>query len=233
MNCLAILEEVFGQKSRAYLSFAALPWGVAGQMLVDPDEMEEDEMGRLEGTNEYLSRRHTEAARTQLGTASGILSGAADDLRRKGLASAYVVEETGNEASELLRVIRLIERQWRKGMLKKPASEKDAQDALEVLFVGAELVYGRENETIAYSSKMYKPDFTIAELDLAIEVKLCYEVGREKDLIAEVNDDVLAYSKRYKNILFAIYDLGFIRDTERFAGDLEKQSGIIVRVIKH
>ena len=56
---------------------------------------------------------------------------------------------------------------------------------------------------------------------------------REKELIAEINDDILAYKTKYRNLIFIIYDLGYIRDVDRFAEAFEASEGVIVRVVKH
>jgi hypothetical protein len=233
MNALAILEQVFGPQSRHYRSFLAIPFGIRGTVLIDPDEMKMDESGQMEGANDFVERKNQETAKAQLETAQGILLAALDELQRSGIGGVFAHGEAGNEASALLRVIKLAERQWRKTIHVKPTREKDVQDAFEHLLIGAELPYGRESETFPFSSKTYRPDFTFQELDLAVELKLCPDEKREKDLMAEINDDILAYSTRYKNILFGIYDLGFIRDVDRFAADFEKRVGVIVRVVKH
>ena len=52
-------------------------------------------------------------------------------------------------------------------------------------------------------------------------------------IIAEINDDILAYKQNYGNVLFVIYDIGFIRDVERFVSSLEETDGILVKVVKH
>ena len=79
--------------------------------------------------------------------------------------------------------------------------------------IGADLalLLKRETDSIEYSSKTYVPDFTMRKLDLAIEIKLCNREGREKEIIAELNDDILAYRIKYGNLLFLIYDVGQIR----------------------
>src|SRR5438045_1075594 len=62
MMTLAFLEEVFGRKSRPYLSFAELPWGMTGKFVIDMDEFQRDSLGRVrEGTNEFIDRKHQEA----------------------------------------------------------------------------------------------------------------------------------------------------------------------------
>ncbi len=64
-------------------------------------------------------------------------------------------------------------------------------------------------------------------------MKLCNRPEREKEIIAEINDDILAYSSRFGNLLFVVYDLGFIRDIDRFASTFEQHEGVLVRVVKH
>jgi len=65
----------------------------------------------------------------------------------------------------------------------------------------------------------------------ALEIKLC-KPGREATIIAEINDDILAYKTKYKNQIFLVYDLGGISDEARFRGDLETH-GALVLVVKH
>ena len=107
------------------------------------------------------------------------------------------------------------------------------QDAFENLLIGADITYGREVDSIEYSSKTYKPDFSLPEINLTVEVKLCGQEQREKELPAEINDDILAYTTRYQNLIFVVYDLGFIRDIDRFCNSFEKHENVTVRVIKH
>jgi len=93
--------------------------------------------------------------------------------------------------------------------------------------------FSRETVRIEYSSKTYTPDFTMEQLDLATEIKFCPVAGREKDIIAEINDDILAYRTRYGNLLFVVYDVGQIRDVDRFVASFEQHENVIVRVVKH
>lgn len=121
----------------------------------------------------------------------------------------------------------------RKVIREPPSQERTVQDAFEALLVGAGLEYSRETDSIEYSSKTYTPDFSLFKIDLAAELKLCGRDGREKAIIAEINDDILAYETKYGNILFIVYDVGLIRDVERFARSFENHENVIVRVVKH
>ena len=101
------------------------------------------------------------------------------------------------------------------------------------MLIGATIPYGREVDKIEYSSKTYTPDFSLQKINLAVEVKLCSRAEREKELPKEINDDILAYQTKYQNLLFVIYDLGYIRDQDRFSGSFEEHQNVTIRVIKH
>ncbi len=66
-----------------------------------------------------------------------------------------------------------------------------------------------------------------------MEVKFCPYKGKEKELISEINDDILAYKTKYPNLIFVVYDIGIIRDQDQFKGSLEKQGSVIIKIIKH
>lgn len=228
-RCLAVLEEVFGRKSRYYLSFAALDWQETGRFIIGGP-------GDPYGSRNYqasIDRRHHQAYLRDLGTARGFLLGAVDELERSDLASVYEGKDTGPESSLIVKVINLAGGKLRKIMRTAPKTEKEVQDAFENLLVGADIPYQREVDRIVYSSKAYVPDFTLRQIDLAVEAKLCPTAGREKDLIAEMNDDILAYRTEFGNILFIVYDVGNIRDVEQFKAAFEQHENVVVQVVKH
>ncbi len=118
-------------------------------------------------------------------------------------------------------------------MREPPNHEREVQDAFENLLIGAGLDYSRESEAIEYSSKTYRPDFVLHGNNLVVELKLCNRGGREKEIIAEINDDILAYQQKFQSLLFVIYDCGVIRDVDRFTSSFEAHKNVIVRVVKH
>jgi hypothetical protein len=136
------------------------------------------------------------------------------------------------DSSALMQVLTLAQFKLRKAMRDRPERERDVQDAFDTLLLGSGLNYLRERVQVPYSSKNYVPDFTVAELDLAIDLKLCNRDGREKEIIAEINDDILAYKSQFGNLLFVVYDLGLIRDVELFTGAFEGHPNVLVRVVK-
>lgn len=161
------------------------------------------------------------------------MQAASDHLKRADLASVYQGKNTAPESSAILKIINIAERKLRKIIRGTPSREKEIQDAFENLLIGADIPYSRETEKIEYSSKTYTPDFTIQKIDLAIEIKLCASKDREKEIIAEINDDILAYQTKYGNLFFIVYDTGFIRDIDRFVSSFEENQNVIVKVIKH
>lgn len=154
------------------------------------------------------------------------------NLERTDLTAVYEGKDTAPEASSIMRVINLAERSLRRATHNQPQNERDVQDTFESLLIGADISYSRENDRIQYSSKTYTPDFTVPKIELAIEIKFCNRSDREKEMIAEINDDILAYQTKYANLIFVVYGLGFIRDVERFATEFESKPNVVVRVIK-
>jgi len=222
VRTLRLLEEVFGASSRYYLSIANLKWKETGSMILN-----------VLDPNAEIERRHQESYLYQLDMARGLLQAALDELQSSTIEEVYEGKNTPRESSGLIKVLNLVERKLRKVIREKPAREREVQDALENLLIGADVEYSRETDSIEYSSKTYIPDFSLLRLDLALEVKLCSRPDREKEIIGEINDDILAYKTKYGNSLFVIYDVGFIRDSDRFVDTFEESNGIVVRVIKH
>ena len=165
--------------------------------------------------------------------AIGILQSAIDELNRKSVDEVYEGRNTPPESSAILKVINLAEHKLRKVIRKTPKLEKEVQDCFESLLVGGDFTYKREFPKIEYSSKGYIPDFTFPRINLALDIKLCNRANREKKIIAEINDDIMAYKTQFANLLFVVYDVGHIRDRDVFVKTFQDTEGVIVSVIKH
>ena len=229
LRTMELLKVVLGPRSSYYLSFCALPWAHTGTFVFGgPLDVE-----GIFNPAAAIKREDQRAYVEQLETARGILLAAVDCLRESDIDSVYEGKDTGPESSEIVKVINLAQYKLRKVIRKLPQKEKEIQDRFEDLLNGAGILYSRETEHIEYSSKTYIPDFTMPRLDLALELKLRNHKDREKKMIAEINDDIQAYGTKYGNLFFVVYDLGFIRDTDRFASSLQQTDSVIVRVIKH
>jgi hypothetical protein len=131
----------------------------------------------------------------------------------------------------IVKVINLLERRLPRAFRGRPETERDVQNGFETLLAGAEIAYERESDSIVHSSRTYVPDFTFSDLQAALELKLCSRHGCEKEITAEINDEILAYRARYPRIIFGVYDLGFIRDPDQFSRTFE--TGVLVSVIMH
>jgi hypothetical protein len=122
----------------------------------------------------------------------------------------------------------------RKSMIKRPEKEKDVQDIIEIMLISKGYAFEREKVGILYSSKKIVPDFTFEDLNSVLEVKLCKTDRKQQDLIDEINADIPAYSSKFKNLTFIVYDLGIIRNIDTFVKDIEKNSPRIrILVVKH
>lgn len=229
MRTTSFLKDVFGEDSNYYQTFTELSWKHEGQALIGGPARPQESMDPQLG----IDRVNDEAYQEHLQIARGVLLAASDELEKKDLPSVYKGKDTGPETSTLLRVLNLAEHKLRKVVRREPAGEIEVQDLFENLLVGAEIQYSRETDSIEYSTKTYKPDFVVPKADLAIDMKLCSKKDREKDIIAEINDDILAYQTKYGNVVFIIYDLGVIRDIDRFVGNFQEHEGVIVRIVKH
>lgn len=226
---ITFFEEVFGKDSSYYRSFILLTWHREGHFLVggisDPEGSFNPQVA--------IEREHHKAYLNQLDSSKGLLLAAQDELGRKNIEDVYVGKDTGPEASLIVKIINLAEHKLRKIIRKLPENEKIIQDAVESLLIGADVPYSRETDSIEYSSKTYVPDFSVQRADLAVEIKICNRDGREKEIIAEINDDILAYKTKYGNIIFVVYDIGKIRDIDRFGKNFEEQEGVIIKIVKH
>ena len=125
----------------------------------------------------------------------------------------------------------------RKVIFEKPENEYKVQNAVEQLLIGRGfskgIDYDRETGRVKVSSKEVIPDFIFPKLDLALEVKLCRDKAKLKKIIDEINADIQAYDKKYGNLLFVVYDFGFIRDEAEFKNGLDNVRNISVIIIKH
>ena len=164
-----------------------------------------------------MRRASKEPTGEQLDTAKGLLQAAVDRLSRGDFDKVYEGKDTQPESSQIIKILNIVDR-LRKAIHSRPTKEKEVQDAFENLLIGADIAFSREKERLEYSSKTYVPDFTFSKIGLIVELKLCAREGREAEIIAEINDDILADKAKYGNLIFVVYDLGFIRETDVFVG---------------
>lgn len=118
-----------------------------------------------------------------------------------------------------------------------PKNEKEVQDNLERLLIGNSMNkgvdYDRETGKFNFSGREYIPDFIFPNLRCCLEVKLLKDKKNKSKIIEEINADITAYSKKYNEILFLIYDIGIITDILEFKRDIESVDNVRVIVVKH
>lgn len=139
-----------------------------------------------------------------------------------------------NSASEEVKLF--LSSKLRKAIFETPENEKAVQDSVEKLLIGGGYAkgvdYDRETGRVKFSIKEFIPDFVFPKIGLALEVKLAKD-SKFKSIVDEINADIVAYSKKYENLIFLVYDLATIRDEDEFKRDLQMSDNIYVLVIKH
>jgi hypothetical protein len=218
------LEDIFGRNSIIYNAFVSLTW-----------QPSDTSISGVYDVQRALYNRKIMAYHEHLDISRGLLSSGIEQIKRKGLKNVYEGKDTSPESSEIVKILFLIDNKLRKVIRNVPDKEKEIQDGLDNIFIGANLdgQFSREKESIIYSSKSYKPDFVFDKIDTVVEIKLCKTIDKEKEIISEINDDIVAYKTKHSNLIFVIYDLGIIRDQDQFRSSLEANSQALVRVIKH
>lgn len=147
-------------------------------------------------------------------------------------AVAYLKNKLNITDQQIEALLDLIQVNLRPAIFEDPKNEKEIQNILETIFRARGYDFERERDTVPYSGKFYVPDFTFEALDLALEAKLCNRPERVKELVDEINADIVGYQKRYKLAIFVIYDLGFIRDEQTFRSGIESNLNVYVKIIK-
>jgi len=220
-NTSRIVGEIFGRKSTYYITISSYTWRETGTRIYPGWDINAE----IDAHNESVFRK-------QLRQAKGLLSAAIDHLETSELSEVYQGKNTAPESSDLIKIISLIDNKLRKIIREIPTKERTIQDAFENLLISTDILYERENPSIEYSSKKYIPDFSFSQLDLIVEIKLCTKTTSEKSLISQINDDILAYQTKFGNLIFVVYDLGQIRDINKFSHSFENNDKVIIKVVK-
>jgi len=159
-------------------------------------------------------------------------------LRRNGIVIEKVVINNPEKSQQLEKdkdfysIVEDIKKSFRKIVKKQPSSENDIQDDLECFLDVKEYSFKREKESVGFSEKSFKPDFTNDELKAAIEVKFIDDKSKISRIIEEMSADMRPYSRRWKKILFLIYDVGGnLSDVDKFSKDFEKDARPTIRCV--
>ena len=153
------------------------------------------------------------------------------------LLKGTIENELGVVESETDALRDFFQARLRAAIHAEPKHESDVQDAVEALLIGRGLQkgteYDREVGRVKVSAKEVIPDFILPRLSIGLEVKLIKTRERVGAAVDEINADIRAYAKKYKTLLFIVYDLGQIRDEVEFKQDLEDPGNVVIIVVKH
>jgi DpnII restriction endonuclease len=114
-----------------------------------------------------------------------------------------------------------------------PEKEVEVQDAIETILNALGVDSVREKEVVVTGPRASRPDFSVAELELAIEVKLAKKGHGPSPIQEEINADIAAYKCKWRRLLFVIYDLGVIDDPHRMIQENQRLFGVAVLIVKH
>jgi hypothetical protein len=114
-----------------------------------------------------------------------------------------------------------------------PENERDVQDAVENILNALGVDFVRDREVAPVGPKAFRPDFTVPNLNLAIEVKLATKSHRAGKIQKEINADISGYQTKWKRLLVVVYDCGVIEDPYQMRRDNLKLFGVSVVIVKH
>jgi hypothetical protein len=134
---------------------------------------------------------------------------------------------------ESLDILGAIERALRPAFKQPPTNEKAVQDIIETILQSVGVSYHREKERAPVGPTAFIPDFTLPDLNLAIEAKLTNVKHSAADVQREIAEDITAFRTKWPHILFVVYDCGVISDPEQLRRENQKLFGVRVLVVKH
>ena len=153
------------------------------------------------------------------------------------ILKSYLENKLDLKKDEITNLTNFLQSKLRSAIFETPKKEKNIQDAIEQILIGRGLVkgidYDRETGRVKISIKESIPNFIFSKLDLALEVKFSNSTDKSKSIVDEISADIQTYSKRYTNLLFLVYDTGFIRNEDEFKNGIDNKNNIILIIVKH
>ena len=114
-----------------------------------------------------------------------------------------------------------------------PSSERDVQNAVETILNALGIVFVREKEAAPVGPRAFHPDFTVQDIELAIEVKLASLTHSASTIQEEIAADISAYRTKWRHLLFIVYDNGVITDPYQMRRANMQHFGVSVVIVKH
>ncbi len=158
-------------------------------------------------------------------------------LIESGKICAFLRAKLGEEHEEIQKVIKLIRLNLRSIVRSTPTNEKEIQEKIEDLLIGAGYVRGsdfdRETGRVKTGVKESIPDFVFNTLDFCIEAKIVKDKAGPKRVTEEINADIRSYGTTYSNIFFLVYDIGGqVSNVEHFKHNIVGKH-VYLEVVKH
>jgi hypothetical protein len=154
-----------------------------------------------------------------------------------GKIKAFLESKIGQDESEIDAVISLISKKLRSIVREAPKKEVEVQDKIDDLLTAKGYIkgsdYDRETGRVKTGIKESVPDFIFEKYGFCIEVKIVKTASGPKEITEQMNADISSYSKKYKFILFVVYDVGGqIQNVEEFKQNMVSKN-IFMEIIKH
>lgn len=115
---------------------------------------------------------------------------------------------------------------------RKIEKEFEVRDIIDGLLTVAGYDFQKETPENKFSAKRFRPDLTSESLSTVIEVKLIKIKGDVSKSVEGLSADIEPYKSRFKNILFVVYDLGFVNDVDEYCKDFRKIDRVDILLVK-
>jgi hypothetical protein len=115
---------------------------------------------------------------------------------------------------------------------KEPDDERELQDQAEIILRAARYELDREAPEFTFSIVKTRPDFSLPELDLFLEMKLLKEAKNRVQVVDGILADIQKYGKKCAGMLFLVFQTKpFICDLGEFLRDFPQDPLVKIKVI--
>jgi len=131
-----------------------------------------------------------------------------------------------------LGLVGALERALRVAFKAAPADEAEVQQATAAVLTALAVPFTREQEVVEVGTRTFRPDFVVHG-SVPLELKLVNTHGDVRKSQEEIAADIAAYKTKWSDLMFLVYDCGFIAEPHRYKETLMDQFGVTVIVVKH
>lgn len=115
----------------------------------------------------------------------------------------------------------------------KPKDEPHLQELCDGVLRAGDFRLQREFPFLRWAVVMTKPDWSVGELDLLVELKYVRASKDIRPITRDIAEDITKYGDSNKNVLFVVYDpKHLIIDEATFRQDVEKRPTMMLRLIR-